>query len=246
MKMFILMTQLMTRIPLPLNIEVKNIELGKGNVYFPLIGVVIGGFLSLVTLILKPLLGRGFLLSILVVASYIWVSGGLHLDGLSDTFDGLGSNRSKERILEIMKDSRVGVFGVLVLMMTILLQIASIFELNFDWHWLLLMPMLGRYACVFCNTIARYARTDGMGKYFVENCGYQQFFFASFYTIPFTLYLKGLQGFLTIVLILVFTLLFTRWVEHKIDGITGDVIGATIELNQLLVLLLAVLFNNLL
>ncbi|AZR74962.1 cobalamin 5'-phosphate synthase [Anoxybacter fermentans] len=239
------MTQLMTRIPIPITIDIKNEELGKGNIYFPLIGGLIGLFLAAIYKIFFHLYGDGYLLSVLVVAAYLWISGGLHMDGLSDTFDGLWSNRSREKILEIMRDSRVGVYGVLILILTISILIGGIQKLHGQWQWLILIPMVARYGCVVGNAISEYARPEGMGKYFVKDCGLKELLVASLYTWPLAFWLRGIQGIMVVIFVLAFTYLFTHWVQAKIGGITGDVIGAVIELNQLLVLLLAVLFINL-
>lgn len=159
------------------------------------------------------------------------------MDGVSDTFDGLWSNRSPERILEIMKDSRLGTFGALGLMLTAFIQIAGWQEISGHWSWFILVPMLGRYGCVFGNAISRYARPDGMGKYFVEDCGLREWGLASLYTGPIVFYFGGFLGIGAMAGVLLFTYVFTRWVQKKIGGITGDIIGAVIELNQLLVLL---------
>lgn len=245
MKRFILMIQLMTRIPIPINVEVENSDLGKGNIYFPLIGAIIGLILVAIYQLGFFFYGQGFLLSVLVVLGYFWISGGLHFDGLSDTFDGLWSNRSRERMLEIMKDSRLGVFGAMSLLMTVLLQIATINRLNGQWQWLILAPMLGRYGCVLAATISEYARSTGMGKYYIEYCQKRELLLASLYTWPLTLGLLGVWGLAALLGVISGTFLFCRWVSNKLGGITGDILGAVIELNQLGVLLLAVFLINL-
>lgn len=239
MRRLILMIQFMTRIPLPVRVDFRDEDLGKGNIYFPLIGILIGLLMAAGGWAAGRLFGPGMLTAIFTVAVYIWASGGLHLDGITDTFDGLWSNRPPERILEIMKDSRIGTFGALGLMLTLLIQVGTIGEVGGHWQWLILAPMLGRYGCVFGNAISRYARPDGMGKRFVEDCGMGEWMLASVYTWPVALWLGRLPGVVAAGCVLGFTYLFTRWVQKKIGGITGDIIGAVIELNQLLVLLLA-------
>lgn len=239
MKRFLLMVQLMTRIPVPITVKVENSDLGKGTVYFPLIGIIIGLILVGIYQLFFLFFGQGFLLATLVVLGYLGVSGGLHFDGLSDTFDGLLSNRSRERILEIMQDSRLGVFGTLSLLMTVLLQIGSISRLNGEWQWLILAPMLGRYGCVFAATISRYARSAGMGKYYIEYSTQRELLLASLYTWPLTFWLCGVGGLAALGGVIICTYSLCRWTSNKIGGITGDILGAVIELNQVVVLLLA-------
>ncbi len=240
MKNFILMIQLMTRIPIPIAVDFKNEDLGKGNIYFPLIGAVIGLILALAYNVGFYLFNEGFLQGLIVVIAYLWASGGLHMDGVSDTFDGLWSNRSRERMLEIMKDSRLGVYGVLILIITLLTQLGTVQRLQGQWYWLVLAPMLARYGCVVGNAISKYAREDGMGKYFIQDCGLRELVIASLYTWPLAFLIGQVKALIALILVIAFTYLFTRWVQNKIGGITGDIIGAVIELNQLLVLLFAV------
>lgn len=244
MKLLILMIQLMSRIPIPVQVHFDQEDLGKGNVYFPLIGGVMGLLLAGVywvgSYLYQP---TGLLVPILIVAAYLWISGGLHMDGISDTFDGLWSNRSQERMLEIMKDSRLGVFGALSLILTILLQVGTLHRLQGlpeTYQWLILIPVLGRYGAVFGNFISSYARNDGMGKHFIEKCGIREWLITSLYVILGVFWLVGIWGIIAVGIVLVFTYFFTRWVHSKIGGITGDVIGAVIELNQLVVLLYVV------
>ena len=96
----------MTRIPIKADVEFDE-EFHKSIVYFPLVGFVIG-LISFLIGILALKIFDPFVTSILVVAGEVILTGGLHIDGLGDTFDAIYSNRDKERILEIMKDSRLG------------------------------------------------------------------------------------------------------------------------------------------
>lgn len=244
MKRLILMVQFMTRLPIPVKVEFKNEDLGKGNAWFPLIGGIIGLGTATVYWFGSQLFVEGFVPAILALAAYIWLTGGLHLDGLSDTFDGLWSNRPRERVLEIMKDSRIGTFGALGLLITVLLDISSLEPLAGHWAWVILAPVLGRYACVFGNTISSYARPDGMGKYFVEDCGWREFAWASVIAVPVAYCTVGVAGLVALLGVLGFTYLFTHWVQSKLGGITGDIMGAVIELNQVLVWLLAIAYLN--
>lgn len=244
MKRLILMLQFMTRLPIPIKVEFNNADLGKGNVWFPLIGAIVGLWMAGVYWLSSQLMVDGFLPATLTLVAYIWITGGLHLDGLADTFDGLWSNRPRERVLEIMKDSRLGTFGALGLLLLVLLNIGSLEQLTGQWVWVIVAPVLGRYACVFGNTISTYARPEGMGRHFVEDCGWSEFGWASVFTWPVVYVALGLTGLMALLIVLGFTYLFTRWVQSKLGGITGDIMGAVIELNQLLVWLLAVIYWN--
>ena len=95
------------------------------------------------------------------------------MDGLADTFDGIFSYRSKQKMLEIMKDSRLGTNGALVLMFYFILKIALLKEMDFSLGWILLItPVIARLNSVINCYVAPYARPTGMGKTFVDNTGF--------------------------------------------------------------------------
>ncbi|MGE5613890.1 MAG: adenosylcobinamide-GDP ribazoletransferase, partial [Bacillota bacterium] len=112
MRRFILMLQFLTTLPVKINVKAGREDFGKGLVLAPLVGLVVGaltaGFNYLFGILFPPLVT-----AVLTVAVYILLTGGLHLDGLGDTADGIFSNRPAERVLEIMKDSRVGTNAVI-------------------------------------------------------------------------------------------------------------------------------------
>ena len=122
---------------------------GKQVLYFPLVGLVIGSLLYGV----DHLLSLAYYSEVRIVGDVLFltvISGALHLDGLADTADGIFSHRPRERILEIMKDSRIGVMGVLALLFCILLKIAGVAGIiqSEKLIWLILAPTLGRTALV--------------------------------------------------------------------------------------------------
>ena len=111
----------MTRIPIKADIGFDE-EFHKSIVYFPLVGFVIG-LISFLIGILALKIFDPFVTSILIVAGEVVLTGGLHIDGLGDTFDAIYSNRDKERMLEIMKDSRLGTNSLLAILFLVLIKI---------------------------------------------------------------------------------------------------------------------------
>ena len=109
----------LTRIPVPFRFDARDRT--KSTAYYPLVGLLIGGVIAafdgLIAVHFPPLVR-----AVLVTACWVFITGGLHLDGLMDVFDGLGSHREPERILAIMKDSRVGAMGVLAAVLILLLK----------------------------------------------------------------------------------------------------------------------------
>jgi adenosylcobinamide-GDP ribazoletransferase len=148
-------------------------NLGRTFPYFPLVGLTIGVILAvlnwLFSIVFAPVV-----VDALLVVSMIVVTGALHLDGLMDTCDGVLNPSSPERRLEIMKDSRVGGFGVAGAVALLLLKFAALFSLSGDWRILalLLAPVLSRWAMVYASIGFPYGRSHGgLGRLFLDSTG---------------------------------------------------------------------------
>lgn len=245
-KRLVLMIQFLTHIPIPVNLEAGNEDFGKGLVLAPLVGIMIGGILALAFWLLQGLLSP-FVLAVLLMVLYIILTGGLHLDGLGDTFDGLFSNRSRERILEIMRDSRVGTNAVLALVSVLLLNIGLLASADSlqglsPWQLILLFPVAGRMGSVTGAGISRYARSgEGLGKTFIDYCGAREVVEGLLLGALLSFCVGGLTGLLLAIFPAITAVLLTMAFSRKIGGATGDILGAVCELNQTLFLLFALL-----
>lgn len=232
------MLQFLTKLPLPFEIHADAEDFSKGVIYFPLVGLIIGllmaGVYSGVVYLSNTLVA-----SVLVVAFEIFITGGLHLDGLADSFDGLYSYRDKERMLEIMKDSRVGTNGVLVLVVVIILKIALIYSIKSPLYILILMPAVSRCMIVVLAATSKYARQKGMGGFFIEKTTKLQLVIALVLTLM--AHLIQVELLAVSLVILVLTFLYRWHVYTKIDGVTGDILGSAAELSEVFYLLVAVL-----
>lgn len=234
LKRFVLMIQFLTTIPLGIQLKVTNEDFGRGLVFAPLVGLILGGILTGAHYILG-LLFPTLVTSVLVMIIYILLTGGLHLDGLGDTFDGLFSNRSRERMLEIMRDSRVGTNAVLAIVSVLFLNVSLLSGLkpSFAGSAVLLMPVAGRIGSLVGAGCSTYARSgEGLGKSFIDICGFREVlaglvpYLAVFYIFT------GWKGVLTAWIPVLGALVTVRLFSRKIGGATGDVLGAVCELNQ--------------
>ncbi len=138
----------MTVIPIPYRQDEDLKKIARSSRYFPLVGLLIGLLLYGLYYLLH-LAELDLLAAVGVTLLWVLITGGLHLDGLADTADGIGGGQSIERRLEIMKDSRIGSFGALALISQILIKTALIYELpeTIALPALLVSPMLGRTSC---------------------------------------------------------------------------------------------------
>lgn len=238
-KRFILMIQFLTTLPVRAKLDATNEDFGKGLVFAPVVGLIIGAILAgawYVSDLLFPIQ----VTAVLVVIFYILLTGGLHLDGLGDTFDGLFSNRPRERMLEIMRDSRVGTNAVLAVIAVLLLDTSLItaFDRAVLFKIILLTPAAGRIGSLIGSGVSVYARSgEGLGKSFIDFCGPREItaglvlYFAAFYLIA------GISGLAVSVIPPVSAFIIIKLFSRKIGGATGDLLGAACELNQTIFLL---------
>lgn len=243
MKIFLAAIQFLTVIPLPSKLVLSVEHISRATKYFPLVGMLIGAILAGTSCLLSALpssINAAILLTVLYV-----ITGAFHLDGLADSFDGLYGMRTKERRLEIMRDSSVGVMGVTAILLVVLLKftIISNMDITLLWKSLLLMCVFGRWAQTFACYAFKYAREDGKASLFVDNTLLKDILAATAFMFLLTLVLFSYKGLVLVGTAFLFTLFFMLWVKSKIDGMTGDTIGASNEIAELSFLLAVLIFN---
>lgn len=244
MKAFITGLQFLTRIRIAKQTNWAPQDFGRSVKYFPFVGGIIGLILVAANYMLDvylPLLGvviPPHVFATILVAMPILLTGGLHCDGFMDTMDGILSGRSSERMLEIMKDSRVGASGVTTFFLLLFLKWSVLMDIPLTSLPIALfsMPVLARLAMVIGITCFPYARPDGMGKAFAEFANRKTLYWAICFTAVLIVPL-GIQAVISAVPVVLLLLLFARYTSHLLGGLTGDVYGAISELAELLVLI---------
>ncbi|AHJ12809.1 cobamide synthase CobS [Sulfurospirillum multivorans DSM 12446] len=229
----------MTRLPVFSKTTYDPIAIGRAIKFFPFVGLLIGLILCAVFMVINPLIDNKLIVALIIVVVEILLTGGLHLDGLSDSFDGLFSYRDKERILEIMKDSCIGVNGALALIVYVVAKILFLSELG--WEYIVFIPVVARLNTVLHAGLGRYAREEGMGKSIVDETSIQGVFFAILSVLVIGFILLGLDALWLVVGALSFGFMSLYYIQKRIDGITGDTMGAVLELTSLVVLFIGVL-----
>ena len=268
MKGFLLLLSFMTRIPMP-KIDYDEEKLGKSMKLFPLVGVVIGFILLFFSIVFSYVLSNlsfsAFLpiIILVVILTDLISTGALHLDGLADTFDGIFSYRSKHKMLEIMKDSRLGSNGALALILYFLIKFVLLYSLLMEDQGetvfaVLTYPVVARLCSVISCASSPYARGSGMGKTFVDNtktCGlivatvitllytigmlFMPFILFTNYSLPMQFMIRSVLIIVIIVgLLALFAFAFSKLIERKIGGITGDTLGALLEISSLVYIFL--------
>jgi adenosylcobinamide-GDP ribazoletransferase len=243
---FLITLQLLTRIPISYQFNVQKEDYSEGITYFPLIGLILGSINLIVYNILKLChVENGFLMAVLLMFTNLVLTGGIHLDGLADTCDGIFSNRSKERILEIMRDSHIGTFGVVAILMDLLLRTALLYELSFKQINLaiLLMPLVGRTVYPLLMFKATYARKEGLGDLYIGKLTNKRFIITQIIGLAIIFYLLPLKGLYLTLLSALIAIIYRRYIVRKIDGLTGDTLGAGLELIEICFLLFFFILN---
>lgn len=209
--------------------------------FFPLVGLILGVCLLLVNFLLSPYLSIS-LLNIILLALLVFLTGGIHLDGLMDVADGLGGGNNKDKVLAIMRDSRVGSFGVLSAVFLVLIKLEALnsIEPESKWAALILMPVVARWGQVFLSYISPFARKDGLGRCAIEGLNNPTLIFALISALIISWFTAGLTGLSIMAIVSLFTFVWSRVFIMRLGGITGDIIGALSELLEVLVLLIFV------
>jgi adenosylcobinamide-GDP ribazoletransferase len=214
--------------------------LGRSMAYYPTIGLLLGLILWAahwpLSHFLPQALGDGLIVLILVI-----LTGALHLDGLADTLDGLAAGRAPEERLRIMKDHRVGTFGVVGLILALGLKFLALHSLDTEnvGRALLVALTLSRWSMVQLTYHAPYARRQGgLGLPFKENLKKREMVIATITSLAVSLIVFRFGGAILWLGVGLFTLLFQSFFERKIGGITGDILGAANETNEVFALIL--------
>lgn len=230
-----------TRIPVPW-LKPSDEAWKKSVNWYPAVGLVIGlllwGVFQAGLLLFSP-----WLAAVMTLVAWVYVTGGLHLDGWMDLADGLGSGRPRERVLEIMKDSRVGAMGVLAAILLLFIKAGAVAELSPQgWGSLLIVaPAAARTHVLLSIKLWPYLSADnGIGKGISAGLSVPAMIVSYIILIASGWLLGGLQVVTAIVASLVFALLFSRSVAKKLGGLNGDCYGAVIETSEAVVLLVLV------
>jgi adenosylcobinamide-GDP ribazoletransferase len=211
-------------------------ELGRAVGFFPLVGLALGGVIYALDIGLRLILPSE-VVAVFLLAAWLLLTRALHFDGFLDTCDGLFGGFTPERRLEIMRDSRVGAFGVAGGGLLLLAKYAAIVSLP-HLSGLLLAPVMGRWVLSIAIFAYPYAREKGLGRDMKDNVRWLQVIISTAVTILVAALFAGWTGLLTTVLAGIVLWLSAGFILRRIPGLTGDSYGALCELTELAVLLL--------
>jgi adenosylcobinamide-GDP ribazoletransferase len=212
---------------LPVRLRGEAPPLGAAAPWFPPVGALAGGAAGGLGYLAEPALGP-WVAALVAVAALVGLTGALHQDGLADCADALGKP-DRARRLAIMRDSAIGTFGALALILSLGLLTAGLAGLARDdaWRALAVAAATARWAALLHATAAGPARPDGLGAGFVVTPAALAVGTAVAIAVAFTLH--GLVALLAAAAV---AALVTGWARSRLGGRTGDTLGATVALAE--------------
>ena len=237
MTAFWIALQFLTTFPVQLKAMPTPQQNGQSLLFYPVVGLIIGAILFTVASVLHavPIV----LLSSILLVIWIWLTGGLHLDGLADTADAwVGGFGDAERTLKIMKDPACGPIGVLSLIIICILKWSAIYLLLQKQMYiaLLLFPVLGRVAPLILFLTTNYVRAKGLGRSIVSTMPRKSAWLLVMVIVCGSFYFAWL-GLIACMSMMIGLWYLRRKFIQRIGGITGDTVGASIEIIECVSLL---------
>ncbi|MDO9532720.1 MAG: adenosylcobinamide-GDP ribazoletransferase [Deltaproteobacteria bacterium] len=229
----------LTKLPWPWRGPADETALARSMFWFPWVGALLGIIFWVAWAGLQKMLPAPAAAALLLTLT-VWVTGGLHLDGLADTADGLGGGHTPEEALFIMKDSRVGAFGVISLILGLVLKFSLFLSLATQTRGagaLLLFPIISRWSMVLLAYLSPYARAEGgLGQAMTLGVSPRVLMGASLSAGALALLILGAPGLVIFIAAAALVWLGSLYFQRRLGGITGDILGATNEVVEIMVL----------
>jgi len=240
-RLFLIATQFLTRCPMPRNLEADEKELGQAAMFFPLVGALVGASGALLHAALSKFLPPSTC-ALLTLVYLSLITNAFHEDGLADAFDGFGGGWTRERALEIMRDSRVGTFGALALIFLALAKYNFLSSVapSVIWRWLIVAHTAARWTTLPLCLWLPYAREEGQGKLVARRLGYGEATLATLTFLATLALLNWRAAAVAGAVAIMAPLLTGLYYRNRIGGVTGDCLGATNQLTEVAIYLAAV------
>jgi adenosylcobinamide-GDP ribazoletransferase len=228
-KSFLAALAFLTRVPVGRLTAFDAGDVARSAGWFPVIGLLLGVTYAGVATLIRDRLPMGIVAVLLVILDAL-ATGALHFDGLADTADGFGGGKSRENILRIMRDHAIGSYGGVALAALVALKVTAYAALLKQSNWipaLLLTPVLGRWSILLLTATLPYARSsasaiDGMGK--------RSLIWGTGVVLLAMIAASSVRAWIAMAVVVAVTTAFGFYCRHRIGGITGDTLGANLQL----------------
>lgn len=266
LKYFLLSLTFLTRIPVPNNLldynatrfkkrrdeitsDYKNItskDLAASTLFLPVIGALLGLFYWAIIFVFGEIVPRDYLALVLLILG-IFITGALHEDGVADVFDAFGSQNKKEDILRVLKDSRLGTYGVLSLVLLILIKFLLLRDIPLEvlGAVILTAQVLPRWVVSPIMYLTPYGRKESeKSKSIVDGIkelNPNDLIISGLFAIAVPIFLLQIQGFLFIFITIIVAAVASDYFGKKLQGITGDCLGAIEQFCEVAIYILALI-----
>lgn len=233
-----LAVQFLTRLPVPGVADFSPADLARSAAWFPFVGLVVGGLVVLVSFALDY--RSPFVAGIVGVLAWVWLTGALHLDGLADLCDALGaSHRDPERFFAVLRDPHLGTFGVVSIVLVVLLKAAVLATLTP--HVLWAVPLLAAWARLGTLAWGRWLKPlkAGHGEQFAWRISLG---WIVFWTVALLAASVAVAPALCAAPLVIGA--WGAWLKARLGGMTGDCLGAGVEVTETALLLLVALTSG--
>jgi len=239
MNKFLLAIRLLTRIPAGKRYYDDPRDYTGSVLWYFFAAVIVGAVMAGV-FFAAGFTGIPYLPALLSVIAACIITGSLHVDGFADTCDAFFTQRSMEERLVIMRDSRLGTYGVVGIIFLIAAKVLLINAISTDAVLLIIaVPVCGKIPLILCASVSEYPRNDGMAKYIVGKLSTGVSFFSLLICSAIVVFYAGaLPGALAVGAALAAGLIIPLVSKNRIGGVTGDVLGFSNEVGELLFLLI--------
>ena len=231
---FLVAIQFLTRLPVP-RVRFDPDSLARAAKFFPVVGLIIGLGASVLQRITAPHLSHP-LVALLVLTFLILITSGLHEDGLADTADGFGGGWNREQVLTILRDSRIGSFGALALVVSVLARflLLSTLPMNRFTAFIVSAHVLCRWTTLPLSYFLPPAREgDGQGARIAQKISLASLLLGTLLSFAIVFYFMRIEFWIPVFVALVITTLSGLYYSRRIGGVTGDCFGATNQLTEI-------------
>ncbi|HVJ07831.1 MAG TPA: adenosylcobinamide-GDP ribazoletransferase [Acidisarcina sp.] len=231
-----LAVQFMTRVPVRFN-GLDPSRLSRASAWFPAVGLLVGGVAALAYMLVVAHLGR-LLAALIAVLAIVMITGGLHEDGLADCADAFGGGWTREDRLRIMKDSRIGSFGALALILSLGSRVLLLATIPADAviHYLISAHVLARCTPLPLGALLKSARgPEGQGGRIAGGVSWSTTTFGAVLGLALAFWFLRSLAWEPIVAVTILTAASGVYYQRRLGGITGDCMGATIQLSEIAV-----------
>jgi adenosylcobinamide-GDP ribazoletransferase len=222
---------------IPINTETNEKALARSPRLFPLVGLSLGLGLSFILFLFSKFTGH-WISIMLTILAWEAITGGIHIDGLADTVDGLMSRKDREKMLEIMRDSRIGTIGALAIFFILALKCLSLGETSNTYIKLILAPIYGRFLITLSIFLFPYGRKEGKGSIFSKVLTEKDIIISGIITLILGLIIGLKKGVFAFFIVVILGYLLAFYLNKRIGGLTGDMYGAICEIIELVTLLI--------